>query len=85
VRRLGLRNTLWFAWLRRPLLPALRWTVHVLADSPRTGAAALGVLDALRGLPWVLRERRPLPAPVERQMALLDASKRRSDARRYGR
>ncbi len=85
VRRLGLRNTLWFAWLRRPVRPALRWSAHVVAGSPRDRWTLLGVLDALRGLPWVLRERRPLPADVEAQLALLDAPKRRSSARDYGR
>lgn len=85
VRRAGLRNTLWFAWGRRPLRPALRWTLHVLNDSPRTRATALGLLDALRGLPRVLRERRPLPLAVEADMAALDAPKRASAARRYGR
>ncbi|MBD0283399.1 MAG: glycosyltransferase [Thermoleophilaceae bacterium] len=85
VRRLGLRNTLWFAWGRRRWRPALRWTVHVIHSSPPNRATVLGVLDALRGLPRVLLRRRPLPAPVERQMALLDDSKIRSRARSYGR
>lgn len=83
VRRLGLRNTLWFAWRIRPLVPALRWTAHVIGQSPKTTTTALGVLDAVRGLPWVLRERAPLPADVEAQLALLDAPKRGSQARRY--
>jgi len=85
VRRLGLRNTLWFAWGRRPLGPALRWSAHVLRASPPNAATLRGVADALRGLPRVLRERRPLPARVEADMALLDAPKRSSTARRYGR
>ena len=85
VRRRGLRNTLWFAWGRRPLGPALRWTVHVLRDSPPTAATALGVLDAVRGLPRVVRRRRPLPPAIERDMALLDEPKMRSEVRRYGR
>jgi GT2 family glycosyltransferase len=85
ARRLGLRNTLWFSWLRRPLRPALRHTVHAIGDSPRNATTLRAVADALRGLPWVLRERRVLPPAVERQMALLDAPKRRSAARRYGR
>jgi hypothetical protein len=85
VRRRGLRNTLWFAWGRRPLGPALRWTAHVVRDSPATAATALGVLDALRGLPRVVRSRRPLPPEVERDMALLDGPKMRSKVRRYGR
>jgi len=84
VRRLGLRNTLWFAWRRRPIRPALRWTLHVVRTSPRSLTTLLGVADALRGLPRTLRERRTLPPEVERDMALLDASKMTSDARSYG-
>jgi N-acetylglucosaminyl-diphospho-decaprenol L-rhamnosyltransferase len=85
ARQMGLRNTLWFAWSRRPLWPALRWTVHVLRSSPSTAATARGIRDALLGLPRVLATRRPLPPDVEFQMALLDDSKMRSRARRYGR
>jgi GT2 family glycosyltransferase len=85
VRRLGLRNTLWFAWGRRPLGPALRWTHHVVCSSPPNRATLLGVCDALRGLPRVLLERRSLPPEVEADMALLDGPKRASRARSYGR
>jgi GT2 family glycosyltransferase len=84
VRRLGVRNTLWFAWGRRPPGPALRWTAHVLRQSGPNRHTLEGVAEALRGLPRVLAHRRPLPPAVERNMALLDASKRRSRARRYG-
>jgi N-acetylglucosaminyl-diphospho-decaprenol L-rhamnosyltransferase len=85
VRRLGVRNALWFAWSRRPLSPALRWTVHVLRSSPANAATVKGARDALLGLPRVLATRRPLPPHVEAQMALLDDAKMRSRARRYGR
>lgn len=85
VRRLGVRNALWFAWSRRPLWPALRWTMHVLWSSPANAATVKGTLDALLGLPRVLATRRPLPPSIEFQMALLDGPKMRSSARRYGR
>jgi GT2 family glycosyltransferase len=85
VRATGLRNTLWFAWSRRPWRPALRWTLHVLTDSPPNRATLLGVVRALRGLPRVLRDRRPLPPAVEERWALLDVQRRTSAARRYGR
>ena len=85
VRRLGLRNALWFAWHRRPVGPALRWTAHLVRTSPPNRATALGVLDALRGAPRVLRARRLLPPPVEAQMALLDGPRLGSQARNYGR
>ena len=85
VRRRGVRNTLWFGWRRRPVAPALRWSIHVLRSSPADRATLLGALDAVAGLPRVVRERRLLPAAVERDMALLDEAKMRSPARRYGR
>ncbi|MEH0108458.1 glycosyltransferase [Tersicoccus sp. MR15.9] len=82
-RRHGLRNTLWFTWLRRPFPAALRRTGHVLAGAPRDRVTAGAVLDAVRGLPWVLRHRRPLPRHVERRFRALEASQRTSTARRY--
>lgn len=85
VRATGLRNTLWFAWLRRPPRPALGWTLHVLRSSGAGLSTWRGLAAALLGLPWVLRERRPLPPGVERRMALLDRQKRTSRARRYRR
>jgi N-acetylglucosaminyl-diphospho-decaprenol L-rhamnosyltransferase len=85
VRRLGLRNTLWFAWGRRPPAAALRWSIHVVRSSPPNRATILGVVDALRELPRVVRERHPLPHAVEAEMALLDPLKRSSRARCYGR
>ncbi|WP_235915586.1 glycosyltransferase family 2 protein [Puerhibacterium puerhi] len=82
--REGIRNTLWFTWLRRPVAAALRRTWTVVRGLPRTRAAALGVLDAVRGLPWVLRERRTLPPRVEARFRALEEPQRRSAARRYG-
>jgi GT2 family glycosyltransferase len=82
-RRHGIRNTLWTTWLRRPLRPALRRTLHLLRTVPRDRVSALGLLEAVRGLPWVLRERRVLPAHAEARFAALDDAQRRSTARRY--
>jgi N-acetylglucosaminyl-diphospho-decaprenol L-rhamnosyltransferase len=84
MRRLGIRNTLWFAWTRRPARRALRWTAHVVRSSPANRATLLGVLDALRWLPRALVERRPLPPAVEADMARLDHQKIHSSARSYG-
>ena len=44
---------------------------------------AQGLLAALGGMPWVLRERRVLPPAAEARFAALDESQRRSTARRY--
>ncbi len=82
-RRDGIRNTLWTTWLRRPLRPALRRTLHLLGTLPRDRVTAQGLLAAARGIPWVARERRVLPAHAEARFAALDAVQRRSTARRY--
>ncbi|MCU7727105.1 glycosyltransferase [Actinoplanes sp. KI2] len=82
-RRVGLRNTLWFTWLRRPIGPALRRTVFLARSVPRDRVSAFAAWDAIRGLPWVVAERRPRPARVEARLACLDAAQRASRARRY--
>jgi GT2 family glycosyltransferase len=82
-RRLGIRNTLWTAWLRRPVPSALRRTGAVLGSLPRDATSALAVADAVRGLPWVMRERRVVPRVVEQGLRLLEEPQRRSVARRY--
>jgi GT2 family glycosyltransferase len=82
-RQDGIRNTLWTTWLRRPLRPAVRRTVHLLRTVPRDRVTARGLLAAVRGLPWVLRERRVLPAHAEVRFTALEDAQRRSTARRY--
>ena len=79
----GIRNTLWTTWLRRPLRPALRRTGHLLRTVPRDRVTARGLAGAVRGLPWVLRERRVVPPEVEAGYRLLEESQRHSRARRY--
>ena len=62
-RRVVARNDLWTAWLRRPLWVAAG---HILrAATARDAAARRGLVDAVRGAPWVLADRRRLPAAVE--------------------
>jgi GT2 family glycosyltransferase len=61
-----LRNDLWVTWLRRPADVAIAATVRCLQDG-HVGAVAA----AARGLPWVLRERRVVPARVEAAARLL--------------
>jgi GT2 family glycosyltransferase len=82
-RRDGLRNTLWFNWLRRPWRTALRRTWFLLRTVPRDRTSAAAVLAAIRGLPWVLAERRPVPPQVEARLAALTHSQETSTARRY--
>jgi Predicted glycosyltransferases len=82
-RRLGIRNTLWFAWLRRPVPAAIRRTVALARAVPRDVTSLAAFADAVAGLPWVLRERRVLPARVEANLRLLERPQRDSVARRY--
>jgi GT2 family glycosyltransferase len=70
-RRLLLRNALWSAWLRRPWPSAMRRSVAVLRERGRW-ADAPALLGALRGLPWVLRHRRVIPASVEAALRRLE-------------
>ncbi|TWV30599.1 glycosyltransferase [Streptomyces misionensis] len=82
-RVLGLRNTLWFTWLRRPLLPALRRTGHLIRTVPHDAASARAFAHATAGLPWVLRQRDPVPPELEHRLAALERARRTSPARRY--
>jgi N-acetylglucosaminyl-diphospho-decaprenol L-rhamnosyltransferase len=67
------RNALWFAWLRRPPTGALRRTLRTALTEPWDWAALRGFTGAVAGLPWVLRERRPVPPEVERGLCLLES------------
>ena len=82
-RQLGIRNTLWTTWLRRPLPSALRRTGSLLRRFPPDPASAAAVAQAVAGLPWVLRERRVVPPQVEQGLRLLEEPQRRFTARRY--
>ena len=64
-RRVQVRNALWSAWLRRPLDGAARQTAHLAALALHQPGTSTGLLLAMLGLPWVLRERRPVPRDLE--------------------
>jgi len=70
-RRVQMRNALWSAWLRRPLGGAARQTAHLAALALRQRGASSGLLLAMLGLPWVLRERRPVPEELEAALRTL--------------
>lgn len=84
-RRHGIRNTLWFNWLRRPLPSAAVRTARLLRRLPRDRVTAQGIGDALRGLPWVLRERNPVPPYVESGYRRLEDMQLNGSARSYAR
>jgi GT2 family glycosyltransferase len=70
-RRVQIRNALWSAWLRRPLGGAARETAHLAALAMHQPGAWSGILLALAGLPWVLRERRPIHRELEAALRTL--------------
>jgi GT2 family glycosyltransferase len=70
-RRIQIRNALWSAWLRRPLGGAARQTAHLAALAMHQPGAWSGILLALAGLPWVLRERRPVHPELEAALRTL--------------
>jgi hypothetical protein len=61
----------------------VRRTVILARAVPRDHVSLLAFLDAVAGLPWVLRERRPLPPPVERAIRTVEDRQLRTGARRY--
>jgi GT2 family glycosyltransferase len=65
-----IRNDLWFAWLRRPRGVALRSTARALIRATRDADWRAGLGSALGGLPWILRERRPVGRELERELRL---------------
>ena len=75
ARRAGAqRNDLWSTWLRRPGPVAVRRTGELLMRATRDGSALRGSIAAAGGLPWVLRDRRAVPAAVERDLRRLEAA-----------
>jgi glycosyltransferase involved in cell wall biosynthesis len=72
-RRRQARNSLWSAWLRRPLRGALRHTTTVARLALSDHAVAAGMADAAAGIRWVLRERRPVGTELEKSLRLLES------------
>jgi N-acetylglucosaminyl-diphospho-decaprenol L-rhamnosyltransferase len=82
-RQQGIRNTIWFSFLRCPLPSALRRTARLLVTLPRDRVTAGALAEAAAGLPWVWRERRVVPPHVEAGYRLLEPAQCSSPARRY--
>jgi GT2 family glycosyltransferase len=79
LRDYGIRNTIWNAWLHRRLGSALRWTGFTVAASPKNRDLVRGLLMAVAGMPWVLRERRPMPADLDDRLRVLDRRRFRGE------
>lgn len=82
-RRHGIRNTLWFTWLRRPVPAALRRTLLMVRNVPKDRVSLMGFVDAMAGLPWVIRERRVVPPEMERWYRLLEDEQMSGRTRQY--
>jgi GT2 family glycosyltransferase len=65
------RNALWLAWLRLSARAAGRRTRQVLARAPRDRVARRALVEAAKGIPWILRERRRLAPPIEAKIERL--------------
>jgi GT2 family glycosyltransferase len=70
ARRIAVtRNRLWTAWLRRSPAGVAALTLAAARLALHDGVALQALLAALRGLPWIVRERRCVNARVERLMS----------------
>jgi hypothetical protein len=72
LRHFGLRNTLWNSWLHRPVASASRWTLFILRSSPKDRDLVRGLWLTVRGVPWVLRRRRPMTADLDAGVRVLE-------------
>jgi GT2 family glycosyltransferase len=63
------RNRLWTAWLRWPASAALAATAGVVGQAMRNRDTRRGLLEAVRGLPWIWRQRIPVDARLERDVS----------------
>lgn len=67
----SLRNAVLTTWLRRPLVPCARATATLIKAAAQDRDHARAAVEALRRLPAVARQRRPLPGDVESALARL--------------
>jgi GT2 family glycosyltransferase len=70
--RLLFRNNLWSCWMRLSLRGVYRETFRSLLLTLRRPHLIASLIDAIRGVPWVLRNRATLPYDVEAKMRLLE-------------
>jgi N-acetylglucosaminyl-diphospho-decaprenol L-rhamnosyltransferase len=74
--RLWKRNHLWIIWLRRPLGTVLSQTLRALWRSRTDRVARSAFVEAVQGLPWVVRKRRVIPHWMERQLRRVELAER---------
>src|SRR4051794_38394222 len=69
-----LRNDLWTVWSARPPAAAVRASARLIRRGGLRRETAAGVLGALSGATWIVRERRPIPPALEAKLRVLDAA-----------
>jgi len=67
-----MRNELWVTLLRRPLRVVLRQVARSLRLAIKRPEARSALIEAAKGLPWTLVERKTLPQRLERNLRLLE-------------
>lgn len=82
-RRVGIRNTFFYTWMRRPAADALRRSGAQLRLLPADRVSVAGCAEALAGVAGVARDRVTVSGRVAAQMRQLDPSQLGSPARRY--
>lgn len=78
-RRLETRNAIWSTWLRRPARSALVVTRRIAASAIGDRDRRAGLMDALRGMPWVLRARNPISSEVDRMVKAVEDADYRNE------
>jgi GT2 family glycosyltransferase len=68
-----LRNAVLTTWMRRPIRHCLKATGTLLWAARRDGEHVRGAAQAVLRLPAAISRRRPLPAEVERELALVES------------
>jgi GT2 family glycosyltransferase len=71
-RRLQLRNRLWTMFLRRSPAAVLRAIAAYARGGVNDRVMRRALVEAVAGLPWILRERRQIPAELERRIQTFD-------------
>lgn len=74
------RNDLWTAALRRTGPEALREFTRCARAATHDSEVRRGLVSALAGAPWIMRERHPAPAPVQQGLSMLEDGERKAPA-----
>ncbi|GLV53901.1 glycosyl transferase [Dictyobacter sp. S3.2.2.5] len=70
-KQLVVRNHLWSVWLRRSLSGVFAETSPLLQQAVANRDVRKGIMEACTGLPWIIKERKPLNAELEQEVVKL--------------